>query len=132
MTARPPVWLVVAHGSRLSEVASAHAEVCDAIGQRVGDQAEVRAAYLEITEPSIPAAIADAVAAGAIEIVLVPYFLHVGRHINQDLPQLLAAAADRHPGVRFALADHLGFDERLVAVAIDRARQATQAQGEGP
>lgn len=124
MTVRPPVWLVVAHGSRLSEVAAAHAEVCDAIAGQVGDQADVRAAYLEITEPSIPTAIADAVADGATDIVLVPYFLHVGRHTNKDLPELLAAAADRHSGVRFKLADHLGLDDRLVAVAIDRAREA--------
>lgn len=126
-----PVWLVVAHGSRLPEVATAHAEVCDAIAEQVGDEADVRAAYLEITDPSIPDAIAAAVVGGAREIVLVPYFLHVGRHINKDLPELLGAAAERHPDVRFVLADHLGLDARLVDLAVDRARAATRATNGG-
>ena len=124
------MWLVVAHGSRVSEVVAAHEQVCDAIAEQAGAEAKVRPAYLEITEPSIPVAIDAAVAEGARTVVMVPYFLHVGRHILGDLPQLLAAAAERHPDVEFALADHLGFDRRLVEVAVDRARAALSEASE--
>jgi sirohydrochlorin ferrochelatase len=117
-------WLVVAHGSRNPDLVSAHAEVCEAIAARVGTRATVGPAYLELTDPSIPDAVDEAVAGGATHVVLVPYFLHVGNHTVRDLPAILDDARHRHPHVRLALAQHLGFDERLVDVAIDRATAA--------
>jgi sirohydrochlorin ferrochelatase len=136
VTSSPPsvggshtAWLLVAHGSRNPDLAAAHAQVCDAIAAEVGTRVSVRAAYLELTEPSIPEAVEAAVTDGADLVVLVPYFLHVGNHTLRDLPAILEAARDRHPRVRFSLADHLGFDDRLVAVAIDRAVAAEESSG---
>lgn len=117
-------WLVVAHGSRNPDLVAAHAEVCDAIGAKVGSRVTVRPAYLELTEPSIPDAVDQAVAEGAGHVVLVPYFLHVGNHTLRDIPAILADASRRHPEVRLTLAEHLGFDQRLVDLAIDRASAA--------
>jgi sirohydrochlorin ferrochelatase len=131
VTPHDTAWLVVAHGSRNAALTAAHDRICAAIAERVATEADVRAAYLEITEPSIPDAIDAAVADGARRIVLVPYFLHVGNHTMRDLPELLDAAAHRHPDVRFAMAEHLGIDDRLVDLAIDRARSAELDGGPG-
>ena len=117
-------WLVIAHGSRNPALVEAHGQICSAIAGRVGDEASVKPAYLEITEPSIPEAIDDAVASGASTVVLVPYFLHVGNHTLRDLPEILDEARVRHRGVELVLAEHLGIDDRLVDLAIDRARSA--------
>ena len=118
------VWLVIAHGSRNPALVDAHGQICSAIAERVGSEASVAPAYLEITEPSIPDAIDEAVAAGASTVVLVPYFLHVGNHTLRDLPEILDDARARHRGVELVLAEHLGIDDRLVDLAIDRARSA--------
>jgi sirohydrochlorin ferrochelatase len=123
-------WLVIAHGSRNPDLVAAHGQVCDGIARRVADRATVRPAYLELTEPSIPDAIDAAVAGGARRVVLVPYFLHVGNHTLRDLPAILDDARSRHPDVGLALAEHLGVDERLVEVAIDRATAAEVQLGE--
>ena len=131
MSSHDTAWLVVAHGSRNTALTAAHDTICAAIAERVASEADVRAAYLEITEPSIPDAIDAAVADGARQIVLVPYFLHVGNHTKRDLPELLDEAAHRHPEVRFAMAEHLGIDDRLVELAIDRARAAEPEEGPG-
>ena len=122
-------WLVIAHGSRNPALVEAHGQICSAIAHRVEDEATVAPAYLELTEPSIPDAIDAAVAAGAATVVLVPYFLHVGNHTLRDIPDIVGAARDRHPEVEVKLSEHLGIDERLVEVAIDRARGATTFGG---
>ena len=49
-----------------------------------------------------------------------PYFLHRGRHLRQDLPQLLAAARQRHPALTLLEAPHLDYDLRLADVITDR------------
>ena len=121
------MWLVVAHGSRNPDLVDAHREVCDAIAGKAGDRARVRPAYLELTEPSIPDAIDSAIDSGAGRVVLVPYFLHVGNHTLRDLPSILDEARARHPQAELVLAPHLGFDERLVDVAIDRALAADRS-----
>lgn len=124
-------WLVVAHGSRATELAEAHSAVCDELARRVGNSVTVAPAYLELTEPSIPSAIDAAVTAGSIRIVLVPYFLHIGNHTRRDLPAILAESQGRYPDVAMILADHLGLDPRLVDIVADRARHAeSRAEGE--
>lgn len=45
---------------------------------------------------------------GARTVVVSPYFLSPGRHWQEDLPALAAAAAERHPGVRYLVAAPLG------------------------
>jgi sirohydrochlorin ferrochelatase len=75
---------------------------------------------------------------GAREILVLPYFLHFGIHLREDIPEILRRAAQRHPGVKLALGRHLGFDEslvRLVAKRIDESeglpdiRETTPEEG---
>ncbi len=58
--------------------------------------------------PSISDAFDACVADGAATVVVSPYFLSPGRHWQEDLPALAAAAAARHPGVRYLVAAPLG------------------------
>ena len=58
--------------------------------------------------PSIADAFAACVADGASTVVVSPYFLSPGRHWQEDLPALTAAAAAAHPGVRYMVAAPLG------------------------
>src|SRR5690606_24193749 len=74
----PTVVILVAHGSRNPRAAEEHEQLCDLVERRLaanGTPAPVRAAYLEIASPSIPEAIAAAVASGAATVQLLPHFL---------------------------------------------------------
>lgn len=122
-------WIVIAHGSRAPQVTDDHQRVCDELSDLAGDDVAVRPAYLEINEPSIPAAIDAAVEAGARSLVLVPYFLHAGNHTSRDIPAQIEAARARHAGVVFSLARHLGPDARLVEILADRAAESRGAPG---
>lgn len=39
---------------------------------------------------------------------MAPYFLSQGRHIQQDIPALVAEALSHHPGVECVIADPIG------------------------
>jgi sirohydrochlorin ferrochelatase len=40
--------------------------------------------------------------------VVAPYFLSKGRHIQDDIPALVAAAREQFPGVACSIADPIG------------------------
>lgn len=76
--------------------------------------AQVRCAYLELNDPSLPAAAADLVAAGADHVTVVPMFLGTGRHAREDLPQLVDQLRASHPGAEFVLQKPVGEDARVL------------------
>ncbi|QXC59708.1 CbiX/SirB N-terminal domain-containing protein [Aquihabitans sp. G128] len=104
--------VVAAHGSRAEAANLAHRDIVDALDARIGPP--VTPAFLELAQPSIPEGIDAAVAAGAATVLVLPYFLHPGRHLSDDLPAIVAEATDRHPGHQIRLLESFGSDVRLL------------------
>ena len=73
---------------------------------------------MEIAKPTIADAVGKCASAGATTIIIAPYFLSRGRHIQEDIPALVAAAQQQHPGVKCIVADPIGLDP-LMAQLID-------------
>ena len=71
---------------------------------------------MEIAEPSIEQAFERCVAAGAQKVVLHPFFLSPGRHVTADIPELMSAAAKRHPEVAWVVSQPLGLQELMPRV----------------
>ncbi|MCS6970941.1 MAG: CbiX/SirB N-terminal domain-containing protein [Planctomycetota bacterium] len=117
--------LLIGHGSRAPAAAAAMERVARCLAERQGWRVAV--GYLELSEPALEQAAQRAIAEGARELLVVPYLLHLGMHIAEDLPRRLRALAEAHPGVLIRLGPHLGFDERLVDIVADRARAAAAA-----
>ena len=107
-----------------------------AVAQRIRDQvphAWVACAYLELTEPSLPQAVAQAVEAGHAQIRVVPMFLGVGKHVREDLPILMAQLQAQHPHVQFDLQPAVGeqsavLDALAQAATIDLALHPAPGQ----
>ncbi len=78
---------------------------------------------MELAEPSIATAFDACVAQGATTVVVAPWFLGPGRHWDRDIPELTAAAAARHPGVRHLVTAPLGPHPLLFAIVEERVRQ---------
>ncbi|HSH80488.1 MAG TPA: CbiX/SirB N-terminal domain-containing protein, partial [Herpetosiphonaceae bacterium] len=57
----------------------------------------------------------------------VPYFLHLGNHVANDLPALLEQAQAQHPDVEFWMGDFLGQDALVADVIRDRVAEAIDA-----
>lgn len=53
---------------------------------------------------------------GATKIVVVPYFLHFGVHLRQDVPAMMMEKAEQHPHVKLILGKHIGYDDALVGI----------------
>ncbi len=76
--------------------------------------------YLDCNQPSIPEAFAHLAAQGVERIAVLPYFLHLGRHVRHDLPALFANATTRHEAVSIYIAQHLADDPLLADVVATR------------
>ncbi len=124
--------VVVDHGSTRPEANRSHEEFVRTWPGRAGVRT-VQPAHMELAEPSLATAFDACVAAGATTVVIAPYFLGPGRHWDSDIPSLAAAAAARHPGVRYLVAAPLGPHPLLADIVEERAAQClAHAAGGGP
>ncbi len=59
---------------------------------------------------------------GAGRVILVPYFLSAGIHVQRDLTAARDRLAERYPAVDFRLAEPLGRHPLLLDVVVERVR----------
>jgi sirohydrochlorin cobaltochelatase len=111
--------LFVAHGTPLAAANAPIAAVVQQVQQQAG-YGPALVGYLDCNQPDIPTAFAQLVALGAKRIAVLPYFLQLGRHVRKDLPALFAQAQQDYPQVDLRIAEHLGYDLRLVKVVAER------------
>lgn len=120
--------LMMAHGSRIAEANDAAREVAAMVGELTGfDIVEV--AFRELHEPNIQQGIDTCVARGAGRILLMPYFLFMGAHVQQDLPEEIAEARKRHPDLVMEMGGHLGAHRKLAEVEAERIGEALDRLG---
>ncbi len=118
--------LVMVHGSPFPVANNDMFAVVEVLRER-GVYPIVEVGFMEINEPSIPEAIACCVEQGAERVIAVPYFLHTGNHVTDDLPNLLEEAQARYPHVQFLMGDYLGHDHLLADVIAERVAEAHRA-----
>lgn len=111
--------ILVDHGSRREESNALLLDVVRDFAASSG-YSIVEPAHMELAEPSIATAFERCVDRGAITVVVFPYFLLPGRHWNEDIPRLAAAAAERHPGVRYLVTAPFGLHPLMAEVMQQR------------
>jgi sirohydrochlorin ferrochelatase len=117
--------LLIAHGSRHQEAnADLHFFAEELRGR--GHYDLVLASYLELAEPSIEQAGATCVEQGADRVVLLPFFLSAGVHVQRDLTAARDRLTARFPHIDFRLAEPLGRHPSLLTIVEERARAAEQ------
>jgi sirohydrochlorin ferrochelatase len=107
--------IVIAHGSPRPE-ANADLYRLIELCRDKGFYSIVQEAFLECNEPSIPEAIDNCAKAGISEIVAVPYFLHTGKHVADDLPNLLEDGRRRHPTITFRMGTFIGRSPKITDI----------------
>ena len=105
--------VLFAHGARDPAWAGPARRVAAEV-QRLRPDAAVSVAFLELMEPTLAAAVEAAAASGAREVRVVPLFLAQGGHLKRDVPALMDAARQKHPGCRIELVSAVGEDEGVV------------------
>ena len=119
--------LVMVHGSPRPVANEDVYAVLDIVRDR-GVYPIVEVGFMECNDPTIPAAIDSCVAQGAERVIAVPYFLHTGNHVAEDLPNLLEEAQARHAEVEFLMGDYIGHDALIADVIRDRVMEAASGQ----
>lgn len=113
--------LFTAHGTPIAAANAPIERILAQVQQQMG-YGPATVGYLECNEPDIPAAFARLVAAGVQRITVLPYFLHLGRHVRKDLPALFEQARQAHPEVTINIAHHLDYDPLLAKAAAGSIR----------
>ena len=122
-------FVIFAHGSRISSANEAVRGVAKRMATAGGyDLVEV--AFLDCVPPNLPSAVGRLINKGAERILVIPYFLTLGRHAAEDLPRIVREACRIHKGVRIQIASPMDGHPALVQILLDRAREALEQSGE--
>jgi sirohydrochlorin ferrochelatase len=119
--------LIAGHGSKLKGANKPINLLVEAL-QKKEKPIFFIAAFLEIASPTIPEGIEICIKQGAEEIVVMPYFVQAGKHVMEDIPNLVQNARQKYSNKTILLADYLGFDERLVSLVSSRIEEARLCQ----
>jgi sirohydrochlorin ferrochelatase len=115
-------FIVFAHGSRIE---SANQAVRDVVSKMAASgQHVVEAAFLELGQPDLAGATAVLIARGSKRVVVIPYFLTLGTHIQRDLPRLAQDASRANGDIEMRITAPLDGHPALVQALLDRASQA--------
>ena len=105
--------IVAAHGSRRKSSAAEVAALAKKLDAKVKtdgstDIQQVVHAFLQFCDPSLETVIQELADSGVDEIVIFPFFISAGSHVQTDIPRAVETARHKHPGVRFHITRHLG------------------------
>lgn len=115
--------LLMAHGSRIPEANDAARVIAQRVKQMT-DFEIVEVSFREQHLPNIQQGVDNCVAQGATRILLVPYFLYMGAHVLEDLPEELEQARERYPEVEMVLGKHLGVHNKLAEIVVERIAES--------
>jgi len=105
--------IVAAHGSRQKASAAEVAVLAQKLDDKVKthgskDIQQVVHAFLQFCEPSLETMIQQLVDSGVDEMVIFPFFISAGSHVQTDIPQTVETARQQYPDVQFHITRHLG------------------------
>lgn len=119
-------YIVFAHGSSIESANEAVRAVAGELA-RAGGYDTVVAAFLEGGRPDLQTAVGELAARGVTRVVVIPYFLTLGLHLQRDLPRLTGEAARAHAGVEIEVTPPLDGHPAMVEALLDRARESSPA-----
>jgi sirohydrochlorin ferrochelatase len=115
--------VVFAHGSRIESANEAVRGVARQMAE--SENYQVEPAFLELGKPDLAGAVERLVSRGTARIIVVPYFLTLGTHLQRDLPRLAAQVARRYQNVEISVTSPLDGHPALLQALLDRANQAS-------
>jgi sirohydrochlorin ferrochelatase len=114
--------LLIAHGSRRKQSNDEVVILAERLKLNCSEQYEIiHAGFLELAETLIPEGIKKCVNDGATSIVVLPYFLNSGRHVVEDIPNIVNDTKPLYPNINIKIAPHLGASDLMMELLITTA-----------
>jgi len=110
--------VIFAHGSSVRSANEAVRTVAQAAAD-AGNFAAVEVAFLE-AQPGLDEAVARLAGRGVRQILVVPYFLTLGIHLQRDLPGMVERIAQVHRNVEIRCTPPLDGHPALIQILLDR------------
>lgn len=114
--------ILFAHGSRIATANDAVRAAAAGLA-RAGGFEHVEAAFLELGQPDLPGAARELYQRGLRKIVVVPYFLTLGLHMERDLPVIIRDISSQYSDLEIAVTPPLDGHPALIQVLLDRVRE---------
>ncbi|MEN9355820.1 MAG: hypothetical protein RL318_3145 [Fibrobacterota bacterium] len=113
--------ILLGHGSRAPGAEQGINQAALDLAASTGWQVQV--AHMELATPSLQEVVKTLVAQGRTNLLVVPYFLHLGIHLREDIPQILQEIRSQHPDLSLELTPHLGYDPAIATILERRVRE---------
>lgn len=114
--------VIFGHGSSVPSANEAVVRVA-AESAQVGGFALYETAFLEVS-PTLREATARLVDRGAEEILVVPYFLTLGIHLQRDLPMIVKKLQEDFGGLKMRVTPPLDGHPALSRIVVERVQAA--------
>jgi precorrin-8X/cobalt-precorrin-8 methylmutase len=111
--------ILMGHGSRMPGADSGMEQVARSIRERLKG-IMVETCSMSLLGVRFGEVFEQCVARGAKKVIVIPYFLHFGAHMQEDIPEILLEKVGQFPDVTLIMGKHLGFDEKLTDLVIKR------------
>lgn len=112
--------IIAAHGSKKQKSNDEVILLAKKLSLKLNNRFEVVwATFLETANPTIPTIFNQCKERGVQSITLLPYFLNSGKHVSEDLPQLIADLRVLYPMINIHILPHLGAMNGLESLIIE-------------
>jgi sirohydrochlorin ferrochelatase len=122
--------VIFAHGSSVPSANEAVRIVAAGVARQGGFEL-VEAAFLEQGAPDLAEAVSRLARRGASRVLVVPYFLTLGLHLQRDLPRIVAGISRIEPDVEIRVAPPLDGHPAMTMALIDRVREGEKSWHDG-
>ena len=113
--------IVFTHGSRLAAGNEALVQFVGQLRQRLGS-APIELAFMEIAQPTIPAAIQKLVQQGCTHIFGYALFLVPGTHLQEDIPAIFTEALKAYPSLTWEITPPMLAEPGLLDCVAERLK----------
>lgn len=120
-------YIVFAHGSSIESANEAVRVVAQSTAERGGWKV-FQAAFLEGGRPTLAEAAAELIHRGASSLIVLPYFLTLGLHLQRDLPRLIESIRLEHREVDIQVTAPLDGHPAMIDALLDRAEASSHSR----
>lgn len=110
--------IILAHGSRNKQARESFVKMVSVLNKRSGSP--VVPAFYSLGTPTLTDAAEDLASGGYSRIIIFPYFLFDGNHVQKDIPALVTELKGKHPGLDLQVLKSLEHEPMMLEIVFQR------------